>query len=806
MHKHIAMISDISYLIQTCVTLYSLKNSIDDEIKITVHVISNEEIPNEDKKRINTLSNDNFVIDWIVFGNKINLPLPDEKYVAASQAALIKFNLCDIFNYLDDILYLDGDLIIKTGICDIFKYDLHGVYAAVVPDLPQVLYDKPIFNEGNGIKYFNSGVMLLNLKAMREDNIRNILYEDRRSHPNDLLMDQNSLNRVFGKKTVIMDPKFNVTVANLIRSRNKYNFVNLNKACGVNYKNLEELIDSASVIHYSSKDKPWLYFDAPKSDLWIYNFCLSPYAEVGLDRCSLLKKRENKKIKTTEVDSDTIAIVYCTNKKYVPAVMVSVKSIEKNAKNPNKYKIYVFSREIDEEIEAKLKLVSKVIEINVVNISKLIGDGEERLKICGHFTIDMYFRWFIPEVLYQFDRVIYLDCDVVVNKDLTDLYGADLSGKTIGACLNLQDKKKAEDRFIKYKIDSDHYVNSGVLVIDVKRFIKNNYKEKLFNFVYANGKIDCPDQDALNVVCKSDIKILNQKWNVQWHHYFLSKGKSLCFDWNSYIDWLGDPYIIHYSSNVKPWVDGSKYRANLFLDIAKELDLKFDEETKDISKQNNEVIIKDFVNVLSSLLSASEYFTKNKFKNDIYFKELGYKQKVFIYCLKQKDVNTASIVFGDILKQDADNVVIEYENKLEKLKNSISMKISRPYFWFKGMDVSIDSALKNDKRYVGGKEIVISSIYLLIKEIANIIKNGGVFNKPTVSSYPNFYKINPIIKQFIFSLRNNDVETACMLIMNDLYRDNVVKREKLDSYIKSLYATFPMRCCRPLRWLIKKLQ
>lgn len=315
MHKHVAMISDINYLIQTCVTLCSLKNSIDGEIKITVHVISNEEIPNEDKGRINKLSDDNFVIDWIVFANKINLPLPDEKYVAASQAALIKFNLCDIFNYLDDILYLDGDLIIKTGICDIFKYDLHDVYAAVVPDLPQVLYDKPIFNEGNGIKYFNSGVMLLNLKSMREDDIRNILYEDRRSHPNDLLMDQNSLNRVFGKKTIIMDPKFNVTVANLIRSRNKYNFGNLNKACGVNYKNLEELIDSASVIHYSSKDKPWLYFDAPKSDMWIYNFCLSPYAEVGLDRCSLLEKRENKKIKITGIDNDTIAIVYCTNKK-----------------------------------------------------------------------------------------------------------------------------------------------------------------------------------------------------------------------------------------------------------------------------------------------------------------------------------------------------------------------------------------------------------------------------------------------------------------------------------------------------------
>ncbi|MCK7489743.1 MAG: hypothetical protein MZU79_05535 [Anaerotruncus sp.] len=81
-----------------------------------------------------------------------------------TSAAYLKFDLPDLIPNQDKVLYLDGDIIIQKDLSDLFEINIKDYYAGAVKDIGLIDNDLNIKN------YFNSGVMLLNLKLMRENN------------------------------------------------------------------------------------------------------------------------------------------------------------------------------------------------------------------------------------------------------------------------------------------------------------------------------------------------------------------------------------------------------------------------------------------------------------------------------------------------------------------------------------------------------------------------------------------------------------------------------------------------------------
>lgn len=114
----------------------------------------------------------------------------------ASVSALIKFDLPYICADVDKLLYLDGDIIVQTDLSELGKTDFTDKeYGAVVED-SGVLYSETLIRQ-NIPEYFNSGVMLLNLKALRENKIPEKLVEEKFNSKDNSLMDQHVLNIVF---------------------------------------------------------------------------------------------------------------------------------------------------------------------------------------------------------------------------------------------------------------------------------------------------------------------------------------------------------------------------------------------------------------------------------------------------------------------------------------------------------------------------------------------------------------------------------------------------------------------------------
>ena len=120
------------------------------------------------------------------------------KQFPVTTTALFKFELPDLLpTDLEKVLYLDGDIIVQKDLAPIFNENIENVYAGVVKDYYAV-FDPDSFQKRLNVKhkdYFNAGVLLLNLKKLREDHVPTLLFQYRNSH-NDKFMDQDTFNAV----------------------------------------------------------------------------------------------------------------------------------------------------------------------------------------------------------------------------------------------------------------------------------------------------------------------------------------------------------------------------------------------------------------------------------------------------------------------------------------------------------------------------------------------------------------------------------------------------------------------------------
>ena len=306
----IAFITDDNYVVPTVVAIQSLVNSFNDDRQCDIFVVCDavSDLNKKhfadcarNKKNVRILAIDADAEELAMLHKSIN-----SEFMVANTTALLKFNLANMFSNIDKLLYLDGDILVNCDVSEIYDIELNDNYVAAVRDLPQVFYDKQDFGEDT--EYFNSGVMLLNLAALRAENVRDQLIETKRSSINDKLMDQNVLNKVFRGRVIQMHFEYNMPYC-LFSTLRRFKYDRLNEHYdGVDINCLDDLRDYGKIIHFSSYLKPWIFSDSPYAEEWYNVFRLSPVANIPLTRVS------------------------CENQN-----LVSFKTLKKILKNKNKF-------------------------------------------------------------------------------------------------------------------------------------------------------------------------------------------------------------------------------------------------------------------------------------------------------------------------------------------------------------------------------------------------------------------------------------------------------------------------------------
>ena len=250
---NICFICDSGYVKPTAVAMESLKVNRSRDAIYKIFVVETN-LSDKDKELLTSLSRKNFLVEIIHFVvPEVLKNVNKSRYVPIS--AMTKFYLPKIFKDLDKILYMDGDVLVQSDLVDLYKSDISSVYAGVVKDIRNV-YDngqllKKLQIQPGG--YFNSGMMLLNLKRCRRDNITEQLIEYRLNRFNHH-MDQDALNGVMNGRVKFFDVKYNLlppffkilSAAQIMELYNTKQYRNIND----NYKH-------AAILHLGGSAKPW---------------------------------------------------------------------------------------------------------------------------------------------------------------------------------------------------------------------------------------------------------------------------------------------------------------------------------------------------------------------------------------------------------------------------------------------------------------------------------------------------------------------------------------------------------------------
>ncbi len=251
----ITYITDSQYVPVTMVSMYSAIANKCPSTTYNFHIIT-ENITSLDESRIlklKKLSPDTININ-IIPRYEPDLPFENMERFLQYKVGMHKIYLSEILSNLDKVIYMDGDTLVLKDLRDLYNLNVENVYAAVAKDGIYYRFPKEMQEMGLDKRgfYFNSGVMLHNLKKQREDKIVDKLVEYIKTHK-DFYGDQDVLNVVMDDKLKLMSYRYNCIStffeADDLAFLSKYYNEELPS-------NTTDIYKKSSIIHYAG-DKPW---------------------------------------------------------------------------------------------------------------------------------------------------------------------------------------------------------------------------------------------------------------------------------------------------------------------------------------------------------------------------------------------------------------------------------------------------------------------------------------------------------------------------------------------------------------------
>jgi len=208
-------------------------------------------------------------------------------------------------------------------------------------------------------------------------------------------------------------------------------------------------------------------------------------------------------------NSHRTLILLCFDANYAECAAVATYSAHKNTKSPLFF-YWMVPADIKERAEKLKKHLEKFgveIELHLVDFLEV-----RDWKISHHFTTAIFLRLFAPDLLLSVDKVIYIDCDTLVLTDLSDLYNLPLSDSYFAGVV---DEVGARTSKVP-RNSSDVYINSGVLLMDLKSLRNDGFLQRLkVLYTEYETQLVWVDQCLINKYAEGKKVILDPKWNRQ---------------------------------------------------------------------------------------------------------------------------------------------------------------------------------------------------------------------------------------------------------------------------------------------------
>ena len=137
------------------------------------------------------------------------------------------------------------------------------------------------------------------------------------------------------------------------------------------------------------------------------------------------KMNDNKKV---------IPIFFAVDDYYIPFLAVGLQSLVEHSSEEYEYLIKILNTNVSEKSKKKIKKFEKEnINIEFVDLNYYIEKVKDKLYTRDYYTKTTYFRLFLPELYPQYDKVLYLDSDIIILEDIANLYNIDIGNNLVGA-------------------------------------------------------------------------------------------------------------------------------------------------------------------------------------------------------------------------------------------------------------------------------------------------------------------------------------------------------------------------------------
>lgn len=264
-------------------------------------------------------------------------------------------------------------------------------------------------------------------------------------------------------------------------------------------------------------------------------------------------ERKNSKSKKT------VPIVFAVDDNYAPFLGVALKSIIDNSSKQNLYKIYILNTGLASKNINRISALKKEnFEISFVDVNVELEKIRDRLFIRDYYTNTTYYRFFIPELFPEYDKILYLDCDIIVLDDIAKLYQTELGDNLIGAIQEeVMSTIKVFGDYVEegLGIPCKNYFNAGVALLNLKELREFCILQKFLAMIDKYKFEVTQDQDYLNVLCQGRTQIIELGWNK-------TPFKEVTFPEDQI-------KLIHYKLSFKPWLYDEVLYAEYFWKYAK---------------------------------------------------------------------------------------------------------------------------------------------------------------------------------------------------------------------------------------------
>ena len=306
-------------------------------------------------------------------------------------------------------------------------------------------------------------------------------------------------------------------------------------------------------------------------------------------------------------DKRNIPIFYACDEGFIKYAAVSLHSMMVNASPDYHYSVYVLHTGISAETQQKmLRLSNDRFDVILSDVCERLPAITDVLPVRDYYSNTTYFRMFIAEMFPEYDKVIYIDGDTIVQGDISELYFTELGESWIGACH--EQAMVQTDHYGAYAekvvgVSRHNFFNAGLLLINAKMFREKEILRRFADRLAEYSFVVTQDEDYLNLICKDHILWLDQRWNTEAYCYFPYP--------------IEEAKIIHYIMVSKPWHYADCTGGDIFWRYAAETDV-YDEIKTVLDNFTEEDKLKD-AEVMDNLLALAKFETD---RDDNYQKQL----------------------------------------------------------------------------------------------------------------------------------------------------------------------------------------